>query len=109
LINQITKLFLFLTSTNHKIIGSLYLIFSLIAGIIGTSFSILMRLELSNPGNQFFNGDYQLFNVLITAHGFIMVFFLVMPAMLGGFGNWFIPLMVGSPDMSFPRLNNLSF
>ena len=95
-------------STNHKDIGVLYFIFAIIAGLIGGFVSVLMRAELQKTGLQYV-ADGQQWNVLITAHGLIMVFFTVMPALIGGFGNYFLPLMIGAPDMAFPRLNNISF
>jgi heme/copper-type cytochrome/quinol oxidase subunit 1 len=98
-----------LYTTDHKAIGLMYLLFALFSGVIGTALSVFIRLELALPGTGVLNGNGQLYNVIITAHGLLMLLFMVSPALFGGFGNFMTPILIGAPDVAFPRLNNISF
>lgn len=106
-VTQFSKKWLW--TTNHKRIGIMYLLFGSLTACLSVLVSVIMRLELSFPGDQVLFGEYQLYNVMVTMHGVLMLFFVVVPIAVGGFGNYFVPILIGAPDMAFPRLNNLSF
>ena len=95
-------------ATNHKDIGTLYLIFGLFSSIIGTTLSMIIRIELSFPGSPLFGTNFQAYNVTVTAHAFIIIFFVVIPILIGGFGNWFVSALIGAGDIAFLQLNNLT-
>nr|YP_010007600.1 cytochrome c oxidase subunit I [Galdieria phlegrea]QNR39776.1 cytochrome c oxidase subunit I [Galdieria phlegrea] len=96
-------------TTNHKDIGTMYLIYGAWMGMMGAGISVIMRMELSNVGSSVLGGNSQLYNVLVTGHGVIMLLMVVMPVMFGGYGNWWVPIMIGAGEMAFPRMNNVSF
>jgi hypothetical protein len=96
-------------TVSHKMIGLSYLVLAIMCGFVGYVYSLFIRLELSLLGCGVLFGDYQFYNVIITSHGLIMIFAFIMPVMTGGFTNYYAPVMVGFPDMVFPRLNNMSF
>jgi heme/copper-type cytochrome/quinol oxidase subunit 1 len=96
-------------STNARDIGTSYLMYALGSGLAGTAASVIIRMELAAPGNGILAGNHQLYNSVVTVHGLLMIFFLVMPSLMGGFANYLLPVQLGSPDMSYPRLNNLSW
>jgi len=98
-----------ISTTDHKIIGRLYMVFGGLASVLGTFFSILIRIQLANSNSELLLDNYHYYNSIITLHGIIMIFMVVMPIMIGGFGNIFLPIMIGSPEVAFPRLNNMSF